>query len=72
MSLIWSSFPFDDVDRVFDEAFNGFQPNSANRTRRIGSGNGESNTVARPFRPRMDVHENKENNLVTATFELPV
>lgn len=71
MSLIWSSFPFDDVDRVFDEAFNGFQPNRANRARRIGNDNGDGNTVARPFRPRMDVHENKESNVVTATFELP-
>lgn len=71
MSLIWSSFPFDDVDRVFDEAFNGFQPNPANRARRIGNGSGDGNTVARPFRPRMDVHENKESNVVTATFELP-
>ncbi|KAJ3537616.1 hypothetical protein NMY22_g5525 [Coprinellus aureogranulatus] len=27
--------------------------------------------IAGPFKPRMDLHEDKEKNLVTATFELP-
>ncbi|KAI0327706.1 HSP20-like chaperone [Cubamyces sp. BRFM 1775] len=30
-----------------------------------------ANTAPRVLRPRVDVHEDKEKNLVTATFELP-
>ncbi|EKM55944.1 uncharacterized protein PHACADRAFT_256908 [Phanerochaete carnosa HHB-10118-sp] len=65
-----------EFDRLFDEAFNN----------RAGSGNsrgqGGSNTsqlqrrtgaddASRVLRPRMDVHEDAQNNVVTATFELP-
>lgn len=85
MSLIWTQFPFENLDRVFDDAFNGSF--SAARPRIQGGGD-DQNQVSRAFRPRyvlsflvtaafsdsrrrMDVHESKENNLVTATFELP-
>ncbi|TFK79786.1 hypothetical protein K466DRAFT_533571, partial [Polyporus arcularius HHB13444] len=72
MSLTFFTEPFyslSDFDRLFDEAFNA----------RTGSGQGSSaltqrenaNTAARPLRPRMDLHEDQEKNLVTATFELP-
>ncbi|KAJ3498996.1 hypothetical protein NMY22_g19549 [Coprinellus aureogranulatus] len=37
--------------------------------RRDASGN--SDGAVRAFKPRMDLHEDKEKNLVTATFELP-
>ncbi|KZV87317.1 putative small heat shock protein [Exidia glandulosa HHB12029] len=68
MSLVWSQFPFDDLDRVFDDAFNG----TFNAVRPRITGNGDNqNQVSRAFRPRMDVHESKDTNLVTATFELP-
>ncbi|EJD35287.1 small heat shock protein [Auricularia subglabra TFB-10046 SS5] len=72
MSLIWTSFPFDDVDRFFDDAFNGVFPNAtaSNRPRIQGSGDSQSQ-VSRGFRPGIDVHEDKEKNLVTASFELP-
>ncbi|CDO70441.1 hypothetical protein BN946_scf184999.g82 [Trametes cinnabarina] len=55
-----------DFDRLFDEAFNA----------RTGSGSAvatrnNENTASRPLRPRMDLHEDAEKNLVTATFELP-
>ncbi|KZV96769.1 HSP20-like chaperone [Exidia glandulosa HHB12029] len=68
MSLIWTQFPFDDFDRVFDDALNG----TFNAVRPRIQGNGDNqNQVSRAFRPRMDVHESKDTNLVTATFELP-
>ncbi|KZV93134.1 HSP20-like chaperone, partial [Exidia glandulosa HHB12029] len=68
MSLVWTQFPFDDLDRVFDDAFNG----TFNAVRPRIQGNGDNqNQVSRAFRPRMDVHEGKDTNLVTATFELP-
>ncbi|KAH9856433.1 HSP20-like chaperone [Lenzites betulinus] len=56
-----------DFDRLFDEAFNA----------RTGSGSSavasrqQGNSAVRPMRPRMDLHEDQEKNLVTATFELP-
>ncbi|KAH7890398.1 small heat shock protein [Phlebopus sp. FC_14] len=61
--------PFTEFDRLFDDAFAArfHIPTTAaiaNRT---------SNAVQRqgPFTPRVDVHENKETNTVTAAFELP-
>ena len=59
-------FPFRDFDRLFDEAFasrtdNGqVQPHDQANTGRT-----------RLLRPRIDVHEDAEKNVVTATFELP-
>ncbi|KAI0632648.1 HSP20-like chaperone [Trametes polyzona] len=62
---------FDDFDRLFDEAF----------ARRTSGGNGSASQLQRQqgnansappvLRPRIDLHEDKEKNLVTATFELP-
>ncbi|KAH9900707.1 HSP20-like chaperone [Cubamyces lactineus] len=68
MSLVgFFSDPFyDEFDRLFDEAF----------SRRTG-GNGntqvarQGSNAPRVFRPTIDLHEDKEKNLVTATFELP-
>ncbi|EJD54006.1 HSP20-like chaperone [Auricularia subglabra TFB-10046 SS5] len=59
MSLIWSSFPFDGAFADSDS--------SARRS----DGEHHTSHVSRTFRPRMDVHENKDTNTVTATFELP-
>ncbi|OSD07691.1 HSP20-like chaperone [Trametes coccinea BRFM310] len=60
--------PFADFDRLFDEAF-------ARRTGNAGANNQlqtqNANAAPRVLRPRVDVHEDKEKNLVTATFELP-
>ncbi|KAI8972609.1 HSP20-like chaperone [Trametes punicea] len=53
-----------DFDRLFDEAFNARTGSSAVAPR-------NENTASRPMRPRMDLHEDQEKNLVTATFELP-
>ncbi|KAI0776566.1 HSP20-like chaperone [Trametes elegans] len=72
MSLInvFSDPFFSEFDHLFDEAF----------ARRTGGGNnnqlqssqrGNVNNAPRVLRPRIDLHEDKEKNLVTATFELP-
>ncbi|EMD32762.1 hypothetical protein CERSUDRAFT_118486 [Gelatoporia subvermispora B] len=66
-------FSFAEFDRLFDEAFaarNFGQPGSGsgNQLQRQSQAN---DNVARTLRPRMDVHEDSQNNLVTATFELP-
>ncbi|KAI4528386.1 HSP20-like chaperone [Schizophyllum commune] len=54
--------PFYDVDRIFNEFFG-----EAQRRR----GEGASSDVVQTLKPRMDLHEDAEKNLVTATFELP-
>ncbi|KAH7889236.1 small heat shock protein [Phlebopus sp. FC_14] len=61
--------PFTEFDRLFDDAFAArlhIPTTSAVRNRSV-------NAVQRqgPFTPRLDVHENKEANTVTAAFELP-
>ncbi|KAH9857290.1 HSP20-like chaperone [Lenzites betulinus] len=68
MSLVnFFSTPFyDDFDRLFDEAF----------SRRTNGGDNsqvarQGNTAPRVFRPTIDVHEDKDQNVITATFELP-
>ncbi|KAI0353338.1 HSP20-like chaperone [Trametes cingulata] len=64
------SDPFSEFDRLFDEAF-------ARRTGGVAPNNNQqlqaqnANTAPRVLRPRVDVHEDKDKNLVTATFELP-
>jgi len=63
--------PFHDFDRLFDEAFsaragNGANANNTNAQNQVGHVN-----TARSMRPRMDVHEDAEKNIVSAIFELP-
>ncbi|KAI0656323.1 HSP20-like chaperone [Cubamyces menziesii] len=55
-----------DFDRLFDEAFNARTGGSSAVATR-----NQENTASRPMRPRMDLHEDQEKNLVTASFELP-
>ncbi|KAH9474407.1 Small heat shock protein C4 [Psilocybe cubensis] len=69
MSSVFFYEPFYDFDRFFDEAFSSRQGNSRNQVQQRNS-NGQSGIV-RSFKPRMDLHEDSEKNLVTATFELP-
>ncbi|KAI0753783.1 HSP20-like chaperone [Fomes fomentarius] len=57
---------FSDFDRMFDDAFD----------RRTRGGPGEvqrrsDSNAPRVLRPRVDIHEDKDKNLLTATFELP-
>ncbi|PPQ76230.1 hypothetical protein CVT26_008582 [Gymnopilus dilepis] len=58
--------PFYDFDRFFEEAFS---PSRQVATR--SGNNGQGDGAVRSFRPRMDLHEDNEKNLVTATFEFP-
>nr|VWO99673.1 Putative secretion system protein [Ganoderma boninense] len=57
---------FSEFDRLFDEAF----------ARRTAGANTQvqrqsANIAPRSLIPRVDVHEDKDKNLVTAAFELP-
>ncbi|KAJ3826762.1 HSP20-like chaperone [Lentinula raphanica] len=58
-------------DRLFDEAF------GARSSRRGQPNQGQSQALterpemSRFLKPKMDLHEDKEKNLVTATFEFP-
>ncbi|KAI0634915.1 HSP20-like chaperone [Trametes polyzona] len=67
------SDPFSEFDRLFDEAFarrTGGQQGSANGNNQLQTQQ-HANAAPRVLRPRIDVHEDKEKNLVSATFELP-
>ncbi|KAF9259864.1 HSP20-like chaperone [Marasmius fiardii PR-910] len=56
--------PFYNFDRFFDEAL------SRSGHNQQGSGNNNHSLVT-SFKPKMDLHENDEKNIVTASFELP-
>ncbi|KAI0365866.1 small heat shock protein [Pilatotrama ljubarskyi] len=60
---------FTEFDRLFDEAFDRRTGRGSNTQLQHHSEN--ANTAPRVLRPRIDVHEDKDKNLVTATFELP-
>ncbi|KAG7090449.1 hypothetical protein E1B28_009565 [Marasmius oreades] len=55
--------PFYNFDRFFDELSRGGQPRE--------SQDNAVTSVVKSVKPRMDLHEDKEKNVVTATFELP-
>ncbi|GJE87938.1 Hsp20/alpha crystallin family protein [Phanerochaete sordida] len=64
-------YTLSDFDRLFEEAFKSRTDGQQNQgngqvQRRAGAADG-----SRVLRPRMDVHEDAQNNTVTATFELP-
>ncbi|RPD60752.1 HSP20-like chaperone [Lentinus tigrinus ALCF2SS1-6] len=72
MSLTFFTEPFyslSDFDRLFDEAFNA-RTSGASSSAVAHRGEGKQQ-ASRPMRPRLDLHEDPEKNLVTATFELP-
>ncbi|KAJ8508293.1 hypothetical protein ONZ45_g9427 [Pleurotus djamor] len=64
MSVTWFYEPFSDFDRLFDEAFNA-RTTGQPRQRQL------ANSAPVVLRPRMDLHEDAEENLVTASFEFP-
>ncbi|KAJ2924527.1 hypothetical protein H1R20_g12563, partial [Candolleomyces eurysporus] len=73
MSNVFFYEPFYDIDRIFDEAFGLRRPISngnGGQLQRQGTSEGGDGAV-RHFKPRMDLHEDAEKNLVTASFELP-
>ncbi|KZV72599.1 small heat shock protein [Peniophora sp. CONT] len=61
-------YSLSDFDRLFDEALDARQaPVGRGQNRQLARQSSNLNSL----RPKMDVHEDKEKNLVTATFELP-
>ncbi|KAH6910203.1 small heat shock protein [Coprinopsis sp. MPI-PUGE-AT-0042] len=62
--------PFYDFDRFLDEAFSGRRPQHNSNGRQLQR-SAEPDGAVRHFKPRMDLHEDSEKNVVTATFELP-
>ncbi|KAL1739378.1 HSP20-like chaperone [Schizophyllum fasciatum] len=56
--------PFYDLDRLFSEVLAPRGSNDAQR--RLAEGD-----APRALKPRMDLHEDAEKNVVTATFEFP-
>ncbi|KAF9456976.1 small heat shock protein [Collybia nuda] len=63
--------PFYDFDRLIDSAFNSRWPRWGPDNQLQRRNNGSEGGAVRALKPRMDLHENKETNTVTATFELP-
>ncbi|TFK42395.1 hypothetical protein BDQ12DRAFT_709744 [Crucibulum laeve] len=62
--------PFYDFDRFLDQALS---PNSNNNAsgKQVQHRLGERDGAVLVLKPRMDLHEDFEQNIVTATFELP-
>lgn len=70
MSILYYD-PFTEFDRLFDDAFaTRFLPTTTLETTE-GGRSGRGGQRRGPWRPRLDLHENKESNTVTAIFELP-
>jgi len=60
--------PFTDFNRLFDNAFANW---SAARSPQTTQSAEDSNNRVTTFRPRVDVHDDTEKNLVTVSVELP-
>ncbi|KAF9072595.1 HSP20-like chaperone [Rhodocollybia butyracea] len=59
-------------DRLFDETFGSpFQRGGQGRNQSQALTERSDTQLPRFLRPKMDLHEDKEKNLVTATFEFP-
>ncbi|KAF9447946.1 small heat shock protein [Macrolepiota fuliginosa MF-IS2] len=65
MSTIFAYEPFYDLDRFFEDWRN--TGTASTRPKLLETGEGNVKTL----RPRMDLHEDTEKNVVTAIFELP-
>ncbi|KAH6910299.1 small heat shock protein [Coprinopsis sp. MPI-PUGE-AT-0042] len=71
MSNVFFYEPFYDFDRLLDEAFSAPRPRPINQGGQIQRRNEAGDGAVRHFKPSMDLHEDNEKNIVTATFELP-
>ncbi|TFK30023.1 small heat shock protein [Coprinopsis marcescibilis] len=73
MSSVFFYEPFYDLDRFLDDALSYRQlaNTDSNQVARRSNDNSSNDGAVRPLRPRMDLHEDKDKNLVTATFEMP-
>ncbi|PAV22864.1 small heat shock [Pyrrhoderma noxium] len=60
-------FSFNDISRFFDDALSSPRGSSG----QVATKGDSERSIARGFQPRLDIHESPEQNLVTATFDLP-
>ncbi|KXN92576.1 Heat shock protein 16 [Leucoagaricus sp. SymC.cos] len=67
MSRVFFYDPFYEFDHLFEHALRPWAQFSE-ATAQLERSNA---VVSRTFKPRMDLHEDSEKNLVSATFELP-
>ncbi|KNZ78397.1 Small heat shock protein C4 [Termitomyces sp. J132] len=70
MSSVFYYEPYYEFEKLLDDAFGYHQANGGNQLQRRGVESPVASTN-RPLKPRMDLHEDSANNMVTATFELP-
>ena len=59
-------FSFNDLSRFFDDALSRTSGNQ-----QLTRTDGGERSLARGFTPKVDIHEVPQQNVVTATFELP-
>ncbi|KJA21297.1 hypothetical protein HYPSUDRAFT_88091 [Hypholoma sublateritium FD-334 SS-4] len=74
MSNVFFYEPFYDFERLFEEAFAARQAHAAASHPRIQSQSTLGQGALRAFKPRMDLHEDTEKNIVVTVrlpFELP-
>ncbi|KAI3603291.1 small heat shock protein [Moniliophthora roreri] len=75
MSSIYYYEPFYNFDRFFDEVFSrtgrANQMSPSPEAGEVAQRQASESALSQVLKPRMDLHENAEKNVVTATFELP-
>jgi len=60
-----------EFDGLFDDAFNARSARSHGNGQQLQRHAQPGNNAALHFKPRMDLHESSDKNIMTATFELP-
>ena len=70
MSTVYYYDPFADFNRLFDQAFTTWSAGNSGQ-RRVEGSEGTQQVAGPGFRPRLDLHEDTEKNVVTVTVELP-
>ena len=78
MSSVFFYEPFYEFERILNDALsgrqtpdNGQQGQQGQQEQQLQHQQRRSTNLVRSFKPRMDLHEDAEKNLVTATFEFP-
>jgi len=71
MSSVFFYEPFYDFERILNDALSERQVPDSSPQHQVQHQQRRGTNLARSFKPRMDLHEDAEKNLVTATFEFP-
>ncbi|KAF8179898.1 small heat shock protein [Pholiota molesta] len=71
MSSIFFYEPFYDFERLVDEALSAPRQIRNQLQNQVQQRASDADGAVRSFKPRMDLHEDKEKNVVTASFEFP-